>query len=68
MNIRRYREAAGYGQAQLARLIGVEPTTLCRVEHGTRFLSLKRLKKIAELCGCTIDDLIADPVESANDN
>jgi transcriptional regulator with XRE-family HTH domain len=47
--IRDLRERHGYGQAELARLVGMTPNTLWRIEHEGREPRGPALRKIAEI-------------------
>jgi len=49
-------------QARFARLIGIEPTSLCRVEKGERGASKKLLAKIAEATNTSIEYLLTGEV------
>lgn len=63
MVIRELRAAAGIGQADLARKIGLTPTALWKIENGKASPSLRTAKKIANALGCGLDDLgITDTV------
>jgi transcriptional regulator with XRE-family HTH domain len=52
-NIRALRERRGYGQAELARLVGMPTNTLWRIEKFDRKPRPPTLRKIAELLGTT---------------
>lgn len=62
----RARKAAGIGQAELARRLGVTAVTVFRWEKGTAEAPLPRLRKISEITGIPIDELIPD-LETDND-
>ena len=59
-NIRRIREARGLNQAQLADRVGIAQPWVCQIERGTKNPSLQLGKLIAEVLGCTLDDLLAE--------
>lgn len=59
-NIRRIREARGLNQRQLADRVGIAQPWVCQIERGTKNPSLQVSKLIAEVLGCTLDDLLAD--------
>lgn len=56
MNLRERREALGYGQAELARMVNMSPCSLCRLESGAR-PSYETAAKLAEALGCNVSDL-----------
>lgn len=53
-----YREAAGLTQAELAAKCFIGQPMLCKYEAGIKVPSVAVLKKIAEVLGTTIDDLV----------
>jgi transcriptional regulator with XRE-family HTH domain len=56
----RAREAAGYGQAEMARLLNVSTSTAFRWEHDEVEVPVERLRAIAELCQVPVGDLIPE--------
>ena len=58
MNIEKRRIAAGLSQRQLSRLVGVQQNTISQYEKGKREPSLEVLIKLADIFGCTIDELV----------
>ena len=58
MNIEKRRIAAGMSQLQLSRLVGVQQNTISQYEKGKREPSLEVLIKLADIFGCTIDELV----------
>ena len=46
--IRHWRDRRGYGQAELARVVGITPNTLWRIENEDREPRGPTLRKIAE--------------------
>lgn len=56
-NIIKMREAAGLSQIQLAKKIGWEQSRFSHLELGKRRLTLDVAAEIAEVIGCSIDDL-----------
>ncbi|CBG73063.1 putative DNA-binding protein [Streptomyces scabiei 87.22] len=66
-SFRRRRIEAGLSVTDLARQAGVSKSHLCDVENGRAGFSPKNLKKIADILGCTIRDLLLpDPEEKAD--
>jgi len=61
-NIVAAREAAGLIQAELARRVGVQQTTMWRYEHG-HHCPLEKLKLIARECKVSVDALLAGTQE-----
>ena len=58
LKLKEYRLAKGMTMKQVAEEIGVAECTYCAYEHGTREPNIEKLKKLAKLYDCTIDDLI----------
>lgn len=56
--IARAREAQGLSRAALARLVGVRPPTISRIESGQRRASAPVLHRIAELLHLPADELL----------
>lgn len=48
-NVKQWRERRSYGQAELARLVGVTPNAIYRIEKGTREPRPETLRKIADV-------------------
>jgi transcriptional regulator with XRE-family HTH domain len=59
--LRTARRSAGLTQKQLANELGVESITVSRWERGVTTPSLPRLRRIAELTGTTMSDLVRAP-------
>ena len=59
--LRTARRGAGLTQKQLAETLGVESITVSRWERGVTTPSLPRLRRIAELTGTTVSDLVRTP-------
>lgn len=57
--IRMAREKAGLTQTQLAAAIGSQPARMSMLEHGREEPTLPKLRKIAEVCNCSVKDLVA---------
>ena len=54
------RVRANMTQSELAILLGVTEVTISNYERGEREPSIDNLKKMAEIFGVTVDELIAD--------
>lgn len=58
--IRELREALGMSQAELARRANTHPTTLNKVENGSRGLDQAWLRRLAPHLSCAPADLLPD--------
>lgn len=61
--IQRERLKLGMTQADLAGALGVDPSTVAKWESEKAYPRADLLPKIANLLGCTIDELYADEPE-----
>lgn len=60
--LRELREARGLSQRKTAELAGVEPSTINRIEAGSRKISTEQAKRLAEIFGVSMEYLIgAEP-------
>ena len=57
MKLKELRTAAGLTQSQLAAVLGVAQPTLCGWETGTARVPSDLLPRLADILGCTIDDI-----------
>lgn len=55
--IKELREAKGLLQRELAKQLGIEQSTLSGWESGNRSPSAAMLEKLADIFGCSIDNL-----------
>lgn len=60
MSIRLARMKAGLTQKKVAELLGVTAGAVCQWEKGMNKPRLDKLVKLADLCGCTVDELIRE--------
>ena len=58
--IKLYRENKKMTQMEIAEYLGVKPATISKYETGTLEPNIESLKKISELFGISIDDLLKD--------
>lgn len=67
MNVfKKAREQKGMKQEELAREVGVERSTVTKWETGTSFPRATLLPKLAEVLGCTIDELLRTEPKKEN--
>jgi phage repressor protein C with HTH and peptisase S24 domain len=59
--VREWREARGWSQAQLARLIGASQPQVDRLEKGDRRLTEQWLRRLSEALGVSIAELLDTP-------
>lgn len=57
-NIKKYREAAALTQLQVAKTLGISVDTLWRWENSTGEPRATELIKMAQLFGCSVDELL----------
>lgn len=59
-NLRKLRAERGISQAGLAKSVGVSQTLIAMIETGARTLTLPLCIDLAEVLGCTVNDLAGD--------
>ena len=64
MRIRRKRKDLGLTQQRLAELAGLEPSNISHIERGATKLGLPTIVSIANVLGCSVDDLLCDSLDS----
>lgn len=64
MNLKKIRTEKGITQETLANAIGVNPTAISNYEIGIREPNLEKLKNIASVLDCTVDELLEDEKEN----
>ena len=57
-NIRKYREKAGISQTQLAKVVGVDQSAICKMEKGLFIPTVVLVDEIAHTLNVTIDELM----------
>ena len=67
MRLKELRESHGLTLTELAYLIGVTPSYISKLERGTRNPSLRVLQKLADLFGCTIDEIV-EPTKGGHEH
>ena len=58
--IKTQRHKKGMNQKDLAAAIGVDRSTITKWENGTSYPRAWMLPKIADVLGCTVDDLLRE--------
>lgn len=58
-NIKTRRKEKGLSQEELAERVLVSTPMICQIERGTRNPSLQLGKAIADVLGCTVDELLS---------
>lgn len=64
VRIRRKRKELGLTQQKLAELSHLEPSNISHIERGATKLGLPTIVSIANVLGCSVDDLLCDSLES----
>lgn len=67
MKIRELREARGLTMTQLAAAMGVTLVAVSKWELGQAMPSADKLPRLAEVLGCTIDELYRAPAEAGGE-
>ena len=62
--IQHYRELRGITQVVLAEKLGVSQGAVSNWENGDRKPDVFMMKRIAEILGCTVDELLTEPKPS----
>ncbi len=57
MLLREKRKARKFTQKYIAECLGITQQAYWLIENGQRRITLERAKKLAEIFGCTIDEL-----------
>lgn len=65
--IRRKRAEQGHGMNRFAALVGLDGSTLSRIETGQRNPRPENLKKIADALGCPITEIASHDAQGADD-
>ena len=60
MSLSDKRKAAGFTQNDLAEALGVGQSTVAMWETGQAYPRAALLPKIAQVLGCTVDELLAE--------
>ena len=60
ISIRKLRRDKGLSQFELAELLGINQSAVAQWETGKTAPNFKRLKKLAEILDCSVDDLMKE--------
>ena len=58
MNIREARKRAGFNQAELGALVGLDQSGISRLERGERPMTLDTLRQFARVMNVPLTDLL----------
>ena len=61
-NIRRIREKKGLTQVYVADQAGISQVMLSKIENGYKDPSIRTGKRIANILGCKLDDLVKEAI------
>ena len=61
--IKKRREALGLTQTQIADRLGVAKMTVSAYEAGKNMPGAEKLPALAQILGCTIDELYHEPLD-----
>lgn len=59
-NIKDMRQRKEWTQRELAERVGIGQSMIAQIERGTKTVTMPLGKQIAEVFGCTLDDLFND--------
>lgn len=62
--IKKYRLAKGMTQEKLAEIMGTSQAAVGMWEAGTRMPRADKLRKLAAVLGCSVDDLLSGETEA----
>lgn len=65
-NLKEMRQSRGLSQTQVANYLGIDQTTLSKIENGTRTIGVVMLEKLAALYFCSLDQLLGEAPKSPN--
>lgn len=64
-NIKRLRKEHGLSQSELADQLGVRPPSVWKLERGLQNPAYSTLVKLADIFGCTMDEVMGRQIASA---
>lgn len=66
-NLREFRQAAGLGVTELAKLVGCDKSMISKIEHQKVVPSAKLMVRIANVLGKPVGRIFFQPEDSSND-
>lgn len=57
-NIKKYRKAKGLRQVDVAIALDCTYEFICKIEHGQRYISLRKLFELADILKVDVSDLM----------
>ena len=67
MNFRKFRKRAGLTQTELAKKIDVTQSSVGSWERGEAYPRVSKLKELAALYGCTVDELLQEDTDEGTE-
>lgn len=67
MNFRKFRKRAGLTQTELAKVIDVTQSAVGSWERGEAYPRVSKLKELADLYGCTVDELLQEDTDEGTE-
>lgn len=64
LKVRTLREAAEMTQEDLAKRLGLKPPAISKWERGLAYPSTETLVRLAEIFGCTTDELLGRSISA----
>ena len=64
--IKLIRDERGMSQIQLAEILGVDPSHICRIEKGKGTCSISLIQKLATVLGVTVASLLDETTAKAS--
>lgn len=58
------REMAGLSQAQIAKFLDIDQSTISKCEKGERQFQIDQLERLGNLFGCSLADLVNEEIEA----
>lgn len=67
MNFRKFRKRAGLTQTELAKKIDMTQAAVGSWERGEAYPRVAKLKELADLYGCTVDELLQEDTDEGTE-
>lgn len=65
-NIKRFREQRGITQAVLAQFLGLDQTTISKIEAGQRSIKVSLLERLSNLFACSLADFLNESPDTSS--